>query len=101
MRHQAIISAAAATCGGVGDFHHFCLREKYISGCSPPPDTTHNEGVEPQITARRGNMFVTKHEYISGEISLRQENRNNILLGMYSDESWNVGGIKKTVVVFL
>ena len=35
MRHQAIISAAAASASGGVDFLNLSLREKYISGCFP------------------------------------------------------------------
>ena len=73
MRQQAIISAAAASGGGGGDdFPNLCLREKYISDCFPAwYNTMIQSGVVAQITASRGNMFVTKQENIS-EVSLRK-----------------------------
>ena len=88
MRQQAIISAAAVTAGGVGVLvviFSICLCEKKIYfWLFPRRLIEHNDselrsGVTAQITARRGNMFVTKHEYISPEISLKLQNRNRIL----------------------
>ena len=74
MRQQAIISAAAAS-GGGGDFLNLCLREKYISGWVSPPDTMIQKwrggSGGRNYSHQRGNMFVTKHQHISEDISLR------------------------------